>query len=140
MRKNTGQRRRKSEAVGKHVFCAGSAKIAPEEFLAIKNLANNRFGRRIVDVVLFHGRASDEPSACSHVLLDFLIVGWVVLLYKAIAVGPAEVKNEVRILLKKREIVSHGSRKIFTNDCWILPPPLGIQMCIGNNVQRRVFT
>src|SRR5487761_511952 len=58
----------KAEAIGQHVFFAGLAEFVAKIFVAVKNLANDGFRRRRVDVVLLHRRACGKPLAGGNVM------------------------------------------------------------------------
>src|SRR5579884_4398582 len=102
---NARQRSRESKAVGQHVLVAGHAELAAEEVIPIKDLTEDRFGVRRVYVAFFHRGAGREPASCSYILLQLLESLRIVLLHQAIAVRAGEVKNVVRIRVRKVEVI-----------------------------------
>ena len=129
------QRSGKTETVGQHIFGAGLAELSAKVLSAVKNLPDDRFGRRRVDVAFFHRRAGGKPTARGHVLFQLPIIFRPVFFHQAITIRAAEIENVVRILFKQREVVVHGLGQIFAYDLRILPAPLRVQVRIANDVK-----
>ena len=72
-------------------------------------------------------------------MLKLRKIGGIVFLHHAIAVGAAEIEDVMRVLFKKGEIVVHGLGKEFADDLGVFPAPLGIQVGIADDVQRRLI-
>src|SRR4029077_13533985 len=67
-RKNAGQGSGKTETIRQHEFGTHHSKLMAEIFIAIEHLADDRFGRRRIDIVLLHRRSGGEPAAFLYVL------------------------------------------------------------------------
>src|SRR5712692_10841529 len=100
VREDARQRSGKTETVGQHIFGARLAKLSTKVLSAVKNLPDDRFGRRRVDVAFFHRRAGGKPTARSHVFFQLLIILGPVFFHHAITIRAAEIENVVRILFK----------------------------------------
>ena len=68
-----------------------------------------------------------------------LVVGRVVLLHHAVAVGAAEVEDVVRVLLDQREVLAHRLREVLPDRRRVVPAPLGVEVRVADDVQRRVL-
>src|SRR6185437_4268722 len=104
VRKDRGRRRRKAEAIRKHIVFAGLPELAPIELVAVENLAKDGLGGGQVDVVLFDGRAGRIPATLGDVLLETRVIGWIVLLHQPVAVGPRPVEDVMRIFIDVVEV------------------------------------
>src|SRR5262249_21647749 len=62
----------------------------------------------------------------------------IILLHQAVAVGAAEIENVVWVLFEQGEVVTHGFGKVLANYLRIFPTPLGIQMGVADNIERRL--
>ena len=136
MRQKCGQRRRKAEAVRKHVVFAGLAKLTPIKLIAVEDLAKNRFGAGQIDVVLFDGRSGWIPAAFGDVLLEARVVGGIVLLHEPVAVGPGPVEDVMRILVDVVEVEPHRLQQVFADGLRELPAPLRVEMRVGHDIER----
>ena len=135
MRENGRQRRRKSEAVGQHVFRAGPAQLFAKPVIPVENLPDDAFGTGRVDIAFFHGRSRGEPSSVIDILLQPCEIGGKILLHETVPVGAAEVEDVMRILIEQGEIILHGLANIFADDLGILPSPLRIEVGIADHVK-----
>ncbi len=139
VRQNRRQRGWKSEAIRQHVFRAGFAELFAKPVISVKNLPNDRLGAGRVHVALFHRRSRREPSALIHEFLHLCEIRGKIFLHQAVAVGPAEIENVMRIFIEKPEIILHGLANIFVDDLRILPPPFRIEVGIADHVKSRLF-
>ena len=79
-----------------------------------------------------------EPPAGGDRLLHLLVVGRVVLLDHPVAVRAAEVEDVVRVLLEQHEVVADGLRQVLADRRRVVPAPLGVEVRVGDDEQRRL--
>src|SRR5205085_4036197 len=136
MRQDRREGSGKSETVGQHIFRAGFAELFAKPFIPIENLPDNRLGVWRIYVSFFHRRARRKPSASMNVFGQLGKFGWVILLHQAVAVGPAEIKNIVRVLLEQGKVLVHGLAQVFVDDLRIFPAPFRVQVRVTDDVKR----
>ena len=129
------QREPESEAIGQEQVTASTAELAPEESVAVKNVANERLRGHDVDVGRVEHAAGQPPAAPLDQTFQTLVFLGVVLLHQHVAEGPFEAHYEEGVVLEKREVLLESRRHEVANRVLNRPAPLRIQVHGGDHVQ-----
>ena len=81
MREHGGHGGRETEAVGEHELLAGDAELLAEVLVAVEHMADERFGRGDVGVILINRGAAGEPATRRNIFLHLGVLLGVVLLH-----------------------------------------------------------
>ena len=136
------QRPGKAEAVGQHdVASATHAKLFTVERLPVKEIAYQRLGRTYIYIIGINGGTSDVPAPIGNTILQFLILGRVILLCPHIFYGPFKIEGKVVVVfifktfkrLVKRVLYIIGNGRLHR------PVPLRIKVRVGDKEKFFIF-